>query len=134
MVANDMNGRANGRDGYSNGVNGHTNGVNGNVNGTHESSEYYIASNAYTLPDFSIDEARPIKVVTIGAGYSGMPPFGLITSAVNIHDPSGITAGIRFRQRVKNVDLTVYEANAGVGGAWHVNRYPGLACDIPSHG
>ncbi|KAG6911287.1 hypothetical protein DXG01_002126 [Tephrocybe rancida] len=38
-----------------------------------------------------------------------------------------------FRQRVKNVDITVYESNSGVGGAWHANRYPGLACDIPSH-
>jgi len=25
----------------------------------------------YTLGNFSIDEARPIKVVAIGAGYSG---------------------------------------------------------------
>ncbi|KAF8079146.1 FAD/NAD-binding domain-containing protein [Lyophyllum atratum] len=72
-------------------------------------------TNAYELPTFSIDEARPMRVVAIGAGYSG------------------ITAGIRFRQRVKNVDITVYESNAGVGGAWFANRYPGLACDIPSH-
>ncbi|KAH0591296.1 hypothetical protein H2248_001384 [Termitomyces sp. 'cryptogamus'] len=96
-----------------NGINGHTNGVN-NMNGT-KAKEVYVASNAYELPNFSIDDARPIKVVTIGAGYSG------------------ITAGIRFRQRVKNIDLTVYESQAGVGGTWHANRYPGLACDIPSH-
>ncbi|KAF5385387.1 hypothetical protein D9615_001078 [Tricholomella constricta] len=73
------------------------------------------ATNAYKLPSFSVDEARPMKVVAIGAGYSG------------------ITAGVRFRQRVKNVDITVYESNAGVGGTWFANRYPGLACDIPSH-
>ncbi|RDB29291.1 putative sterigmatocystin biosynthesis monooxygenase stcW [Hypsizygus marmoreus] len=70
---------------------------------------------SFALGNFSIDEARPIKVIAIGAGYSG------------------ITAGIRFRQRVPNVDLTIYESNSGVGGAWFVNRYPGLACDIPSH-
>ena len=57
----------------------------------------------------------------------------------------------RFRQKVKNVDMTVYESNGGVGGTWFANRYPvsdlqhhisamftvayqkGLACDIPSH-
>ncbi|KAF8167543.1 FAD/NAD-binding domain-containing protein [Crassisporium funariophilum] len=67
------------------------------------------------LGQFSVDEPRPIKVVAIGAGYSG------------------IIAGIRFRQRVQNLDFTVYDSNAGVGGTWFVNRYPGLACDIPSH-
>ncbi|KIK70438.1 hypothetical protein GYMLUDRAFT_149970 [Collybiopsis luxurians FD-317 M1] len=75
----------------------------------------YTPSSRYKLPNFCIDEPRPIKVVIIGAGYSG------------------IVAGIRFLQRVKNIDLIIYEANAGVGGAWFVNRYPGLACDIPSH-
>ncbi|VDB82950.1 unnamed protein product [Peniophora sp. CBMAI 1063] len=64
---------------------------------------------------FSVDEYRPIKVVCIGAGFSG------------------IVAGIRFRQRIPNVDLTIYEKENGVGGTWHVNKYPGLACDIPSH-
>ncbi|KAG6812856.1 hypothetical protein H0H92_015954 [Tricholoma furcatifolium] len=97
-----------------------TNGIDGHkVNGQTDGGKYdgvYVADKAYELPSFSVDEARPMKVVAIGAGYTG------------------ITAGIRFRQRVKNVDLTIYESNSGVGGAWHVNRYPGLACDIPSHG
>ncbi|KAF5374223.1 hypothetical protein D9758_004660 [Tetrapyrgos nigripes] len=55
------------------------------------------------------------QVVVIGAGFSG------------------ITAGIRLLQRVRNLDLTIYEANAGVGGTLWTNRYPGLACDIPAH-
>ncbi|KAK7063928.1 hypothetical protein R3P38DRAFT_2821268 [Favolaschia claudopus] len=63
----------------------------------------------------AIDAPRPIKVVVVGAGFSG------------------IIAGIRFLQRVKNVELTIYEALNGVGGTWFANRYPGLACDIPSH-
>ncbi|KAF7302712.1 hypothetical protein HMN09_00906100 [Mycena chlorophos] len=65
--------------------------------------------------DGPIDEPRPMRVVVIGAGFSG------------------IIAAIRFLQYVKNVDLTVYEALAGVGGTWYANRYPGLACDIPAH-
>ncbi|KZV69317.1 FAD/NAD-binding domain-containing protein [Peniophora sp. CONT] len=67
------------------------------------------------LGNFSLDENRPIKVVCIGAGYAG------------------IVAGIRFRQRIPNIDLTIYEKENGVGGTWYVNRYPGLHCDIPSH-
>ena len=30
-------------------------------------------------------------------------------------------------------DLVVLEKEAGVGGTWWVNRYPGAACDVPSH-
>ncbi|KAI0030965.1 FAD/NAD-binding domain-containing protein [Vararia minispora EC-137] len=69
----------------------------------------------YALPDFAVDEYRPLKVICIGAGYSG------------------IIAGIRFSQRIAKLDLTIYEKENGIGGTWHVNRYPGLACDIPSH-
>lgn len=73
------------------------------------------ATPAFRLGQFAIDEPRRMKVVVIGAGYSG------------------ITAGIRFRQHIPNLDLTIYEANAGIGGTWYSNKYPGLACDIPSH-
>ncbi|KAI0761050.1 hypothetical protein BD413DRAFT_617293 [Trametes elegans] len=69
----------------------------------------------YTLGDFCIDEYRPVKVIVIGAGFSG------------------ITAGIRFPQKIPNVNLTIYEKSAGVGGTWHNNNYPGLACDVPAH-
>ncbi|KJA28573.1 hypothetical protein HYPSUDRAFT_34011 [Hypholoma sublateritium FD-334 SS-4] len=31
------------------------------------------------------------------------------------------------------MDLKIYESNAGIGGTWYVNKYPGLMCDIPSH-
>ncbi|KAF8215819.1 FAD/NAD(P)-binding domain-containing protein [Mycena galopus ATCC 62051] len=63
----------------------------------------------------AIDAARPMRVVVVGAGFSG------------------IIAGIRFLQRVPNVQLTIYEALGGVGGTWFSNKYPGLACDIPAH-
>ncbi|EPQ60007.1 flavin-binding monooxygenase [Gloeophyllum trabeum ATCC 11539] len=87
--------------GETNGVDG-TNGINGHFN-------------SYKLGDFSIDEYRPIRVVCIGAGVSG------------------IVAGIRFPQRVPNLDFTIYDKNAGIGGTWYSNKYPGLSCDIPCH-
>lgn len=37
----------------------------------------------------------------------------------------------RIPERLRNVDLTVYEKNEGIGGVWFLNKYPGLACDIP---
>lgn len=69
----------------------------------------------FSLKDAHIENPRPLKVRVIGAGYSG------------------IYLGIRIPQRLRNVDLQIYEKNEGVGGTWWENRYPGCACDIPSH-
>ena len=62
----------------------------------------------FTLAAFPIDSptARPLRVIIIGAGFSG------------------ICAGIRFLQRVPNVEVVIYEKNEGVGGTWWSNRYP----------
>ena len=69
----------------------------------------------FVLKDEPVENQRPVKVRVIGAGYSG------------------IYLGIRIPQRLRNVDLQIYEKNEGVGGTWQVNRYPGCACDIPAH-
>ncbi|KAI0275485.1 hypothetical protein BC834DRAFT_52296 [Gloeopeniophorella convolvens] len=52
---------------------------------------------------------------------SRMPPWRLIQTPLS------------FAQKVPNIDLTVYEKEKGIGGTWYLNKYPGLACDIPSH-
>lgn len=62
------------------------------------------------LEDRSIDEARPLRVIVIGAGISG------------------ILACIRFVQRIPNLELCIYDKNADIGGTWVENRYPGCAC------
>ncbi len=54
------------------------------------------------------------RVLIIGAGFSG------------------IGMAVRLRQSGER-DFVVYEQEAGVGGTWWVNQYPGCACDIPSH-
>jgi cation diffusion facilitator CzcD-associated flavoprotein CzcO len=53
------------------------------------------------------------EVVIVGAGFSG------IGAAIKL-DEAGFD------------DLVVLEAGTAVGGAWHWNRYPGVAVDIPS--
>ncbi|EJD04697.1 flavin-binding monooxygenase [Fomitiporia mediterranea MF3/22] len=60
----------------------------------------------FKLSTLCIDDDRPFKVVVIGAGHSG------------------VMAGIRFTQRMTNIDLTIYDKNSGVGGTWFTNRYP----------
>ncbi len=61
----------------------------------------------FTIKDEPIENLRPLKVRVIGAGYSG------------------IYLGIRIPQRLRTIDLQIYEKNEGVGGAWWENRYPG---------
>ncbi|KAF2847728.1 FAD/NAD(P)-binding domain-containing protein [Plenodomus tracheiphilus IPT5] len=70
---------------------------------------------SFQINDTPIENLRPMKVIVIGAGYSG------------------IYCGIRIPERLRNVDLVIYEKNAGVGGTWYENRYLGCACDVPSH-
>ncbi|RSL94534.1 hypothetical protein CDV31_014277 [Fusarium ambrosium] len=67
------------------------------------------------LQDQAIDKPRQIKVICIGAGFSG------------------ILTAIRFPQRIPNLELTIYEKNDDIGGTWYENTYAGVGCDVPSH-
>lgn len=57
---------------------------------------------------------RPLEVLVIGAGFAG------IGAAIKLLE-KGVT---NFR---------VFDKADGVGGTWWHNRYPGAACDVPSH-
>lgn len=47
---------------------------------------------------------------------------------------SGIGAAILLKQKVKDLNLIIYEKQNGIGGTWwSAARYPGAACDVPSH-
>ena len=60
------------------------------------------------------NDARSLRFAIIGAGMSG------ILSAIKLRE-----AGYD--------DFTLYEKAERVGGTWRENRYPGIACDVPSH-
>jgi len=60
-----------------------------------------------------MDEQRSMRVAIVGAG------------------PGGLAMGIALL-REGFEDFVILEKNAGVGGTWYQNRYPGLACDIPA--
>lgn len=55
-----------------------------------------------------------LKVAVIGAGFGGI--------------------GMGAQLRSSGIDsFKVFERAGGVGGTWWTNRYPGCACDVPSH-
>ncbi|WP_438303671.1 flavin-containing monooxygenase [Streptomyces sp. HUAS TT11] len=55
-----------------------------------------------------------VRVAVIGSGFGGLG------------------AAVRLR-REGITDFVVLERAGGVGGTWRDNRYPGCACDVPSH-
>ena len=57
---------------------------------------------------------RGIRVVVVGAGIGG------------------IAAAIELRRHGFD-EVTVLERGSRLGGTWAYNRYPGCACDVPSH-
>lgn len=60
---------------------------------------------------------RKLRVVCVGAGYSGLTLAHKIQHEYKLEDV---------------LDLQIYDKNADVGGTWFENTYPGAACDIPS--
>ncbi|EGP86187.1 uncharacterized protein MYCGRDRAFT_60715 [Zymoseptoria tritici IPO323] len=58
---------------------------------------------------------RKLRVLTIGGGVSG------------------ILMAYQIQKQCANVEHVIYEKNPDIGGTWLENRYPGCACDIPSH-
>lgn len=57
---------------------------------------------------------RKIRMVCVGAGFAGL----MMAHHVK-HDNAN-----------DFIDLQIYEKNAGIGGTWFENRYPGAACDV----
>lgn len=68
-----------------------------------------IDSLAFEMSKVPMRTPRPLKVICVGAGISGL----------NLaHEVE--TGGFA------KCDLTIYEKNSDLGGTWFENRYPGL--------
>ncbi|KAJ5618773.1 hypothetical protein N7510_002757 [Penicillium lagena] len=77
-----------------------------------------IPENWVACAEHPVYARRKLRMVCIGAGYSGL------TLAHKIH----------HELKLNNVmELVIYEKNSQVGGTWFENTYPGVACDIPAH-
>ncbi len=80
----------------------------GSFSGVNGTPSNYVNNNYHYKSQY-LGQPRPIRVIVIGAGLSGI-------AAVKI-----------FKERFsgKAVELIVYEKNEDVTGTWLENRYPG---------
>ncbi|OLN88794.1 putative sterigmatocystin biosynthesis monooxygenase stcW 1 [Colletotrichum chlorophyti] len=72
---------------------------------------------AYVVREAPFATPRPLRIVGIGAGASGINMIRTLRSTLG----------------ASTFELLVYEKNENVGGTWFENRYPGCKCDVPSH-
>ncbi|KAK2601423.1 hypothetical protein N8I77_010873 [Diaporthe amygdali] len=70
---------------------------------------------------------RRLRIVTIGGAVAGMG------FAYKLQHEHKLTTGGCEGREDPLVEHTIYEANADIGGTWLVNKYPGVACDVPAH-
>ncbi|KAL2007466.1 hypothetical protein VTN00DRAFT_8904 [Thermoascus crustaceus] len=93
------------------------------LNGVHLSSAGLVAEgktpqNWVPLKDEPAYSRRKLKIICVGAGYSGLTLAHKIKHELKLEDV---------------IDFVIYEKNPEVGGTWFENRYPGVACDVPAH-
>lgn len=43
---------------------------------------------------------------------------------------SGIAMGARLKEVLGFDQFRIFERQAGIGGTWWINQYPGVACDV----
>ena len=60
---------------------------------------------------------RKLRVIAVGAGFASLT----------------LAYKHKYGGDHSYIDLTIYEKNPNIGGTWYENRYPGVACDVPSH-
>lgn len=59
---------------------------------------------AYVIEEHPINEPRPLRIVVVGAGASGL----CFTYAAQKH--------------LRNVEVVLYEKNPSIGGTWYENK------------
>ncbi|GAM38806.1 hypothetical protein TCE0_033r09844 [Talaromyces pinophilus] len=96
-----------------------TNGIESQYATAHIGEKKHFEGVGTTLKNAPAYTPRRLRVITIGAGFSGL------TLAHKFQHQHPELQGI--------VDHTIYESRNELGGTWLVNTYPGVVCDVPSH-
>jgi 4-hydroxyacetophenone monooxygenase len=77
------------------------------------------------LEEMELDGRDARRVPSVTASAEGFPVVIIGCGE------SGLLAGIRLKEA--GIPFTIVEKNAGVGGTWYQNTYPGARVDVPNH-
>lgn len=81
----------------------------------------------------AIHHERFVKIICVGAGLSGLClAYKLQRSFSNYSLKVWLVWHLALCIQCL-LQTKIYEKNPQVGGTWYENRYPGCACDVPSH-
>ncbi|EXJ82704.1 hypothetical protein A1O3_06518 [Capronia epimyces CBS 606.96] len=83
----------------------------------HENEWYRQFHPDYSVAETPLHTPSGVHIIIVGAGAAGL---NIAYKAARQFAPGEVT-------------FSIYEKNEDVGGTWLENRYPGCACDIPSH-
>lgn len=81
-------------------------------------------------PDYAPMVRHELQLGAEGENAVSPPPPGFCALIIGA-GISGLCAATEFEKA--GIPYTIVERSANVGGVWHENRYPGAACDVPSH-
>ncbi|KAL9608708.1 MAG: hypothetical protein Q9167_006474 [Letrouitia subvulpina] len=73
-----------------------------------------LPNNIQTINGYNKDAYTYYPVLIVGAGESG------------------IALGCRLKEALGFDQFRIFERQAGIGGTWWSNHYPGVACDVPA--
>ncbi len=74
---------------------------------------------------------KPLMSISQNKGYDEMPCTFYPVLIVGAGE-SGIAMGCRLKEVLGFDQFRIFDRQAGIGGTWWINRYPGVACDVPA--
>lgn len=74
----------------------------------------HLSNSIHVVNGYDKDAYTYIPIIIVGAGESG------------------IALGCRLKEKLGFDQFRVFDRQAGIGGTWWINRYPGVACDVPA--
>ena len=74
---------------------------------------------------------KPLMSISQNKGYDEKPCTFYPVLIVGAGE-SGIAMGCRLKEVLGFDQFRIFDRQAGIGGTWWINRYPGVACDVPA--
>ena len=80
-----------------------------------------------SLPSFIMDSASNAIRVVNGYNKDSYTYYPVLIVGAG---ESGIAMGCRMKEELGFDQFRIFDRQAGMGGTWWINRYPGVACDV----